>query len=208
MLVKFDHITFVVNRAQLDNAVAEFERQGYKLALHSDHVDNLESKKEFLSFKDKDHALYFMQAPEGRGLSVELIAYEHTTCNAPALGYSLGENRLVMNAPDTDELSRMLLAMGCRAGDGGEVVFSGVLDTEEYAIVPQVSSQTAFNLDNEGFCCPTFFVRPASKTANALKEAGFRVTDPEFLKVEDKTMYVMFALGSRGELIEIVSNKI
>ena len=65
-----------------------------------------------------------------------------------------------------------------------------------------------YNLDNEGFCCPTFFVKPGNKTKINFENEGFRCTEPEYFETNGKSMYVFFAQGKNGELIEIVTNKL
>lgn len=208
MLVKFDHLTYVVNRLNLKATVEEFERQGYKLAMREDHVPNLPSKMSFLQYKNSDHALYFMAPPQEGGLPVEVIAYQNTSSNISAIEYNLKDNSLIFNTPRPESLKKMLLAMGCASVSSYEVSFNGVLDPDTYLIKLQEKEQVSYYLDNEGFCCPTIFVRPASKTITQLTNASFRVTQPEDFSIQDKTMYVIFAIGEEGEIIEIVSNKI
>ncbi len=208
MLVKFDHLTYVVNRLNLKATVEKFERQGYKLAMKEDHVPNLPSKMSFLQYKDSDHALYFMAPPQEGGLPVEVIAYQNTSSNVSAIEYNLKENCLTFNTPKPESLKKMLLSIGCADLSSHKVSFNGVLDPATYLINLQEKEQVSYYLDNEGFCCPTIFVRPASKTIAQLTDAAFRVTQPEEFCIQDKAMYVIFAIGEEGEILEIVSNKI
>lgn len=207
MLVKLDHLTYVVNRNQVVDAIEKFIKAGYILSISEDNAINSPTKMQFLKFKDLTHGLYFLTAPEEGGISVELIAYEHTTQDPTFIDYNPNENHLTMCAADIKETKALMLAMGCDAGDD-KVVFNGALELRPYDILFATKEGLAHNLDNEGFCCPTIFVRPAHKTKDAIEAAGFICTGYEEFTVQGKFMYVFFAYDKNGDLIELVSNKI
>lgn len=207
MLVKFDHLTYVVNRSQVADAIAKFTKAGYTLSISEDNAINSPTKMQFLKFKDPTHGLYFLTAPEEGGISVELIAYEHTSQDPYFIDYNPGDNHLTMYASDIQEAKKLMLAMGCDDADG-KVVFNGALELRPYDILFVGKEGLSHNLDNEGFCCPTIFVRPAHKTKDAIEAAGFTSTGYEEFTVQGKFMYVFFAYDKNGDLIEFVSNKI
>lgn len=207
MLVKFDHLTYVVNRSQVAEAIERFTKVGYKLTISEDNAINSPTKMQFLKFKDPTHGLYFLTAPEEGGLSVELIAYEHTSQDPTFIVYNPGDNFLTMVSSDEKESKALMLAMGCDDVDD-KVVFNGALESRPYDILFAHKEGLAHNLDNEGFCCPTIFVRPAHKTKDAIEAVGFACTGYEEFTVQGKFMYVFFAYNKNGDLIEFVSNKI
>lgn len=207
MLVKFDHLTYVVNRKDVADAIKKLQDFGYRLTISEDNAVNSPSKMQFLNGKDATHGLYFLAAPDDGGLSIELIAYEHTTQMPSMIDYVPGDNRYVINTPDVMGCKALLLAMGCEETDS-DIVFSGVMELRPYRIGFQLAENVAHNLDNEGFCCPTIFIRPAHKTRDALIAANFECTDYEEFHVQDKLMFVFFGKNNSGELIEFVSNKL
>lgn len=207
MLVKFDHLTFVVNRSRVAETIELFTKKGYTLSISEDNAVNSPTKMQFLKFKDQTHGLYFLTAPEEGGISVELIAYEHTSQDPSFIDYNLGENNLTLFASDTNEAKSLFLAMGCDDAED-KVVFNGALELRPYDIRFAEKAELVHNLDNEGFCCPTIFVRPAHKTKDAIEAAGFTCTGYEEFTVQGKFMYVFFAYDKNGDLIEFVSNKI
>lgn len=207
MLVKFDHLTYVVNRSRVADAIEKFTKAGYTLSISEDNAINSPTKMQFLKFKDPTHGLYFLTAPEEGGISVELIAYEHTSQDPTFIDYNPGENHLTMCTVDIKVAKALLLAMGCDDADE-KVVFNGALELRPYDIHFATKEGLAHNLDNEGFCCPTIFVRPAHKTKDAIEADGFTCTGYEEFTVQGKFMYVFFAYDKNGDLIEFVSNKI
>lgn len=206
MLVKFDHLTYVVNRSRVTEIIEFFTRAGYSLSLCEDNAINSPTKMQFLKYKDPTHGLYFLKAPEVGGISVEVIAYEHTSQDPTFIEYKPGDNYLTMYAHNINETKSMMIAMGCEDAND-KVVFNGALELRPYDILFAQKEGLAHNLDNEGFCCPTIFVRPAHKTKDAIEAAGFICTDYEDFAVQGKFMYVFFAYDKNGNLIEFVSNK-
>lgn len=207
MLVKFDHLTYVVNRSQVAETIEMFTKAGYVLSLSEDNVINSPTKMQFLKFKDPTHGLYFLTAPENGGLSVELIAYEHTSNDPTFIEYTPGENELTILTSDFQEAKALLVAMGC---DDSEttVVFNAALEVRPFNILFRRENGLAHNLDNEGYCCPTIYVRPAHKTKDVIESAGFVCTGYEEFSIQGRSMYVFFAYNKNGEIIEITSNKI
>ncbi len=207
MLVKFDHLTLVVNRVNAKKAIEEFENLGYKLTLVNDNAVNIPSKMQFLKYKDATHGLYFMDVPDGKGLPVEIIAYEHTTSNKPWVYYKPLENSITTLTNDIVTCKQLFVALGCDIEDG-VLLFNGALDPASYTINIKHDSIVANNLDNEGFCCPTIFVKPGNKTKTKIENEGFACTEPELFETNGKSMFVFFAQGKNGEIIEIVTNKL
>jgi len=207
MLVKFDHLTLVVNRNDAQRTIEQFQEKGYRLTLTDDNAVNMPSKLNYMQFKDVTHGLYFMEAPNAMGLSVEIIAYEHTTQNKSWIEYNPLENALTVLSKELDACKKMFLTFGCDQGDK-EIVFNGALDPASYIISFREDNGMAKNLDNEGFCCPTIFVKPGNKTKTKLEEAGYYCTDPDVFETSGKTMFVFFALGKDGEIVEFVTNKL
>ena len=207
MLVKFDHLTLVVNRKDAHRKIEELKNLGYCLTLVNDNAVNIPSKMQFLKFKDATHGLYFMDAPEGKGIPIEIIAYEHTTSDKSWVDYNPLENSITTLASNVDKCRQLFLALGCDMEDD-EMVFNGALDPAPYMINIKNETGLALNLDNEGFCCPTVFVKPGNKTKTKFENKGFICTEPEYFETNGKSMFVFFVKGENGELIEIVTDKL
>ena len=207
MLVKFDHLTLVVNRKDAQRKIDELKELGYHLTLVNDNAVNIPSKMQFLKFKAATHGLYFMDAPGGKGLPIEIIAYEHTTNDNSWVDYNPLENSVAILTSDIEKCKLLFLTLGCDL-ENEEIIFNGALDLAPYKIDIKQESGLVLNLDNEGFCCPTVFVKPGNKTKAKLENKGFICTEPEFFETNGKTMFVFFVKGENGELIEIVTDKL
>lgn len=208
MLVKFDHLTYAANRESVPAIIDEFVGKGYHLSLQEDHANNMPTKLAYMHHKDATHGLNFLVPPTEGGIPVEIVSYEHTTKGVSCIDYKAGEQNLTIKTSDVVSCKKMLVALGCEEQDDGTFVFTGVLD--DYSVGISVNQTTGItnNLDNEGICCPTIFVKPLSKTKAKMEEAGISCSEIETFEVQGTHLYVFFAQGKGGEILEITSNKI
>lgn len=208
MLVKFDHLTYAANRKDVAKLVETFTNSGYKLTLSEEQASNMPTKLALMQMKDPTHGLHFMAPPSDGGIPVEIVSYEHTTQGNTCIDYQAGELSLTVKTKDVKMCKAMLLALGCEEKNADTMVFSGALDDYTFEIKIVGAGGIANNLDNEGICCPTIFVRPLSKTKAKLEEAGVKCSEIETFEVQDTSLYVFFAQGKGGEILEITSNKL
>ena len=208
MLVKFDHLTYVVNRKDVAQLVEVFSKKGYHLTLSEEQARNMPAKLVYMQMKDPTHGLHFMAPPREGGIPIEIVSYEHTTKGSTCIDYQTGELSLTIKTKDVESCRAMLLALGCEEKDAATVSFAGALDEYTFEIKIQESNDIADNLDNEGICCPTIFVRPLGKTRTKLEEAGVKCSEIEIFEVQGNIFYMFFAQGNGGEILEITSNKI
>lgn len=208
MLVKFDHLTCSANRSSVPDIVDGFCRQGYQLTLQEEQAMNMPTKLAYLQYKDATHGLYFLAPPAGGGLPIEIVSYEHTTQGNPCIEYKAGAQELTIKTGDVESCKSLLIALGCEAHEDDTLTLNGALD--DYATVIRVaeSADIANNLDNEGFCCPTIFVRPLEKTKARLVQAGVNCSETGTFEVQGSHFFVFFAQGKGGEILEITSNKL
>lgn len=207
MLIQFDHLTLVVNRKDTQKIISEYERLGYCLSLCDDNALNIQPKLQFMNYRDKTHGLYLMKAPNGGGIPIEIIAYDHTTSNKNWINYSPLSNTFVVSIGDICNCKRLFLASGCEEKDN-VIYVKGALDSKPFQINFVLDKSTSMNLDNEGFCCPTLYVTPGNKTRMKLEQSGFECTEPSLFVTNGKSMYIFFAIGKSGELIEFITNKL
>lgn len=208
MLVKFDHLTYAVNRASVQTIVETLLSKGYQLTLQEEQATNMPTKLAYMLHKDATHGLHFLAPPSEGGIPVEIVSYEHTTQGTTCIDYQIGSQELTIKTSNVESCKSMLIALGCEANEDGTISFNGALD--EHTIIFRVveSSDISNNLDNEGICCPTIFVRPLGKTKTKLEQAGVNCSEIATFEVQGALFYVFFAQGKGGEILEITSNKL
>jgi len=208
MLVKFDHLTYAANRTSVQSIVNVLQEKGYQLTLQEEQAANMPTKQVLMHYKDATHGLHFLTPPAGEGIPVEIVSYEHTTQGNSCIDYQIGTQELTIKTSNVDSCKTMLVALGCEAKEDGTLTFNGVLDEHAITIWVEELSNITNNLDNEGLCCPTIFVRPLGKTKTKLEQAGVNCSEIETFEVQGASYYVFFAKGKGGEILEITSNKL
>lgn len=206
MLVKFDHLTYAANRKQVSGIIDEYTKADYHLTLQEEHAKNMPTKLAFMRNQDATHGLYFM-APSS-GIPVEIVSYDNTTDGTSCINYIPSELSFTIKTIDPESCKQLLLALGCDEQSGNSVRFQGALD--DYFIEIKIEKRQGINvnLDNEGICCPTIFVRPLNKTKQKLEEIGFKCSVVDTFEVQDTLFYVFFVEAKGGEIFEIISNKL
>lgn len=208
MLVKFDHLTYATNREDVQSIVDSFTEIGYSLTLQEEQAVNMPTKMAYLHHKDATHGLHFMAPPSEGGIPIEIVSYEHTTKGASCIDYKACELYLSIKTSDVDSCKDMLLALGCEVNEDQTLSFNGALDDYTFVIQIEKDDDITNNLDNEGICCPTIFVRPLNKTKNKLEQMGLICSEIEIFELQNTSLYVFFVQGKGGEILEITSNKL
>ena len=208
MLVKFDHLTYAANRASVQAIVDILQEKGYQLTLQEEQATNMPTKLAYMQHQDATHGLHFLAPPAEGGIPVEIVSYEHTTQGNSCIDYQIGSQELTIKTSDVESCKSMLIALGCEANEDGSISFNGALDEHTITFRVVESSEISNNLDNEGICCPTIFVRPLGKTKTKLEQAGVNCSEIAIFEVQGALFYVFFAQGKGGELLEITSNKL
>lgn len=208
MLVKFDHLTYAANRSSVQSIVDTLQGKGYQLALQEEQATNMPTKLAYMQHKDATHGLHFLAPPAEGGIPVEIVSYEHTTQGTSCIDYQIGTQELSIKTSDIEFCKTMLIALGCEANADGSLIFNGALDEHPVVIRVVESIDITNYLDNEGVCCPTVFVRPLGKTKAKLEQAGVNCSEIATFEVQGTSLYVFFAQGKGGEIIEVTSNKL
>lgn len=208
MLVKFDHLTYAANRKSVAGIIDTFTKAGYTLTLQDEQAKNMPTKMAYMKNQDATHGLHFMAPPAEGGIPVEIVSYENTTPGASCIEYAPRALTFTIKTTDPDSCKQLLLALGCDDKRDNNVGFQGALDEFPIEIKIEKGQGINDNLDNEGICCPTIFVRPLNKTKKKLEEVGFKCSEVETFEVQDTQLYVFFVEGKGGEIFEITSNKL
>lgn len=208
MLVKFDHLTYAANRKSVASIIDILKNAGYTLTLQEEQAKNMPTKMAYMKNHDEMHGLHFMAPPTDGGIPIEIVSYENSTIGASCIEYAPRELSFVIKTSDLDSCKQLLLALGCDDKGDNIVGFQGALDEFPIGISIEKGNGIKVNLDNEGFCCPTIFVRPLTKTKKKLEEVGFKCSEVETFEVQDTHLYVFFVEGNGGEVFEITSNKL
>ena len=208
MLVKFDHLTYAANRKSVAGIIDTLTKAGYTLTLQEEQAKNMPIKMVYMKNHDATHGLYFMAPPADGGIPIEIVSYDNTTTGSSCIEYIPRTLSFAIKTSDPDSCKQLLFALGCDDIENNNVGFQGALD--EYLIEIKVGKGQGINvnLDNEGLCCPTIFVRPLNKTKKKLEEAGFKCSEVETFEVQDTRLYVFFVEGNGREIFEITSNKL
>lgn len=208
MLVKFDHLTYAANRASVQAIVDALQEKGYQLTLQEEQATNMPTKLAYMQHQDATHGLHFLAPPAEGGIPVEIVSYEHTTKGTSCIDYQTGSQELTIKTSDVESCKTMLIALGCEANEDGTLIFNGALDEHTITFRVVESSGISNNLDNEGICCPTIFVRPLEKTKTKLEQEGVNCSEIATFEMQGALFYVFFAQGKGGEILEITSNKL
>lgn len=208
MLVKFDHLTYAANRNSVASIIDTFTKAGYTLTLQEEQAKNMPTKMEYMNNHDETHGLHFMAPPTDGGIPIEIVSYENSSTGTSCIEYAPCELSFVIKTSDPDSCKQLLLALGCDDKGVDKVGFQGALDEFTIEIKIEKGLGINVNLDNEGICCPTIFVRPLTKTKKKLEEVGFKCSEVETFEVQDTHLYVFFVEGNGGEIFEITSNKL
>lgn len=207
MLVKFDHLTYAANRKSVASIIDTFIKAGYHLTLHEEQAKNMPTKMAYMKNQDATHGLHFLAPPEKGGIPVEIVSYDNTTAGKSCIEYEPSELSFVLKSNDPDSCKQLFLSLGCDEEDN-KIKFQGALDEYPFFIEIKEATDLFLNLDNEGICCPTIFVRPLSKHKKKIEEAGLKCSEIETFEVQGSLFYVFFAEGKGGEVLEITSNKL
>lgn len=208
MLVKFDHLTLVANRNNVSTIIKEFKSKGYHLALQEEQAKNINTKIAFMKYQDLTHGLHFLVPPTDGGLPIEIVSYHNTTQGNSYIDYSPLQMSFILKSADPISCKELLLTIGCEDDGYNGIKFQGALDDMPIYIDIKKDNDLSFNLDNEGICCPTIFVRPLSKYKKKIEESGFKCSEIEVFEVQGSSLYVFFAESKGGEIFEITSNKL
>lgn len=208
MLVKFDHLTHSANRDNVSAIIESYCCQGYHMTLREEQATNMSTKFKYLQYKDATHGLYFLSPPAEGGIPVEIVSYKHTTQGNSCVDYQTGTQSLTIKTSDVESCKAMLIALGCEENENGTLNLKGVLDEYTTLIRIEEVANIACNLDNEGICCPTIFVRPLNKTKTKMEYVGVKCSEIATFEVQGALFYVFFAQGRGGEILEITSNKL
>lgn len=208
MLVKFDHLTYAANRESVANIIEEFSKAGYQLTLQEDQASNMPIKMAYMKNHDATHGLHFLAPPVEGGIPIEIVSYENSTVGVSCIEYSPRALSFAIKTTNPDSCKQLLLSLGCEDKGGDTVGFQGALDDFPIEIKIEEGHNISVNLDNEGICCPTIFVRPLNKTKTKLQEAGFNCSETEPFEVQGAILFVFFVEGKGGEIFEITSNKL
>ena len=207
MLVKFDHLTYAANRKSVTSIIDTFTKAGYYLTLQEEQAKNMPIKMAYMKNQDATHGLHFLAPSEKGGIPVEIVSYDKTTAGNSCIEYEPTESSFVIKSKDPGSCKQLFLALGCDEEDN-KIKFQGVLDEYPFFIEIKEATDLSLNLDNEGICCPTIFVRPLGKHKKKIEEAGFKCSEIETFEVQGSLFYVFFAEGKGGEVLEITSNKL
>lgn len=208
MLVKFDHLTYAANRINETRIIEELSKSGYHLTLKEEQAQNMPIKMAYMKYQDATHGLHFLAPPEEGGIPVEIVSYANTSNGECCIDYEPLSLAFTIKTSDTVSCKELLLALGCEDKDERTVGFQGALDEYPIEIKIEKGQDIKVNLDNEGICCPTIFVRPLNKTKKKLEEGGFKCSDIETFELQGSSFFVFFVEGKGGEVLEITSNKL
>ena len=181
---------------------------GYCLLLQENHAKNMAIKMAYMKNHDATHGLHFMAPPTEGGIPIEIVSYDNTTDSASCIEYVPCDLTFTIKTSDIESCKQLLLSLGCEDKGKRTVGVQGALDEFPIIINIEAGQNISTNLDNEGLCCPTIFVRPLNKTKVKLVETGYKCSEIGTFEFQGTHLYVFFVEGKGGEVFEITSNKL
>jgi hypothetical protein len=204
MIIKFDHITYVVSKSQLPEVEKFLVENFYSKKFEEIDKANIGVKMKYLKHEQELHNLYYYV--HDSKISIEVITYcKYTECCSP-FSYDIQNNKLFCSV---ESLNTFAVLKGFEEDYvKDEVDIKGVLDKSIVILNRNdVKESVCWNLDNLGFCCPTFLVTKAQDFKNTLERKGLFCTEIEKILIGQNIINVFFVEGYNGEVFEIISLK-
>lgn len=204
MIVKFDHISLVIEPSDYlkkDKFLIGF---GYKLKFFEKEKINMPIKDKYFKHKQNTHDLYYYE--HHSKLPIEVIVYSFVTNNNSPFSYDIQNNRFQVNI-NTIEFFNILFKKDSIDKTNNKIInIKGILDKKDILLQANSSNADFFwNLDNKGFCCPTFIVSNLVSYKKYLESKGLYCSDINNIEVNEIDLHVFFVEGKNNELVEIIS---
>jgi hypothetical protein len=204
MLIKFDHLTYVVSKQDYAKAHGMLNGKGYKLMFAEKDLVNISPKKPFLRYPTATHDLYYYESTAG--VPIEVVSYDRVYHSQSSIIYNFEENELIIPATDINLVMGCLNSIGAKQLDDERVSLSGLLDRKIIVATIVPKHETDVYLDSEGFRCPTVIVDSYEKIHNAVCLSGGECSSVEGLKVNGRNLRIFF-VSVGGVVLELISSK-
>lgn len=207
MIIKFDHITYVVAENNFDSASKYLKSKGFSIKFQELNKENIGIKHKYLKHNQKHHNLYYFF--NDNKIAIEIITYpEHTENIAP---FELDFENNLINAylPNLSTFQVLKGLLSNNSISNNQIDLKGILDKHPVILNNQKSrsQDIAWNLDNLGFCCPTFIVSKAIDFKNKLEAQNIYCSDIEIIEINGNIINIFFVEGYNNEIIEIIAYK-
>ncbi len=205
MIIKFDHISRVAAQEEYKQISEYLESLGYELLFKEIDKPNSPNKSKYLFYNNRIHNLYYYNHNEK--LPVEIITYPKITKSYSPFIFKPETNQLSINSSNLS-VFEILTKRKIDIQEGQEQIdIKGVLDKNTIFLGKNINQNSVWNLDNEGYCCPTFIVSKATSYHTYLIERKLICSEINEIEINKNKIFVFFVEGENGEVIEIISYK-
>jgi len=164
----------------------------------------MQIKHSFFKHKQNTHDIYYYEHNDK--LPIEVVAYSCVTNNNSPFSYDIQNNKFQVNI-NTIEFFNVLFKNDSIDKTQSKIInIKGILDKNDALLQVNASNfDISWNLDNKGFCCPTFMVSNIVSYKKYLESKKIYCSDINKIDVNGIDLHVFFAEGKNKELAEIIS---
>lgn len=118
-------------------------------------------------------------------------------------------NKIVINVNDVENSIKFWECLGFKLIQNEEnyiiMKFESFIDSVRWIYLRKIKKSYKHYLDDKGFNCLALISNFAKKEREIIRAKGFKTTDIEEFKINNKILNIFFSIAPSGELIEIVS---
>lgn len=204
MVIKFDHITHVVNRNNMVLTLNNYFEKGYVEIFREYGLKNNTEKKRLLKYDQMDHDICFLRDRKNE-IDVEIIAYDKTSQNLKSR-IELWDNLISIKTYKIEDIKQVFNLLGVKKNNN-LFTWGGLLQHTNYyiEIVPEEYAYECF-LDDEGLCCLTLMVDSLEKYREKLHDIGLNYSKIFQFRINNQLLDIMFVFTKNKDvIIELIS---
>lgn len=192
MIIKFDHITYVLDRKD-KGELKRWKKNGWAIRFAEEQLKNLSTKKTLMYHKTDTHDLYFMEKPYH--MNTELIFYDRVN---EENGIFIQNQIIYATCTDLKIVEEAVRKVGIRNIEkvsDQEIIcnLKGIFDKKDYFVVfrrEEILGEVV--LDNMGYGCVTLLVDSINKLIGKFSEDEIFYSKNETLTVDSRVLNVAF----------------
>lgn len=205
MILKFDHVSFVIKYSDFERTDLNLKNFGYKMKFSENRKPNLSIKQNYFTFNQDSHDLYYYE--HLTKLPVEVIAYSDiTNSNQPFL-VDLENDCFQIHSSNLD-LFKVIFKKDMASPEFEKTInIKGILDKNPIVLEQSEAmiGEVSWNLDNAGYCCPTFMVNNIDKYKKHFENNDLKCSEINKICINGNDLSVFFVEGKNKELVEIIA---
>ena len=202
MIIKFDHITYVCAKLEVDKVLENYYIMGYRKKFSEIGLENISIKRPLCKYKHQTHDLYYLFCENK--LSVEVVSYDMIYQSS----VMKLDDDIIAFAEDIIAVEKLLLILGAKAVQTDHIFnIKGIFDKFDVMLQIQSKEDTGiYYLDSGGLGCITLLVDSLEKIQKRIMNTEYIYSRIEKLCVNNEVLNIMFVSTPNRELIfELIS---